>query len=139
VQSQPLSHLTYPSSRSERPIVPPSRAGHRRRFSEAGKRQILEEAARPDASVGGVARRIELDNNAVERVIRPITLGSKSHLLAGFEGGAARGARRDSLLPAAKLNDVEPFAHLMTARRSDGQPDQPASSLPSEALNLNGL
>jgi hypothetical protein len=31
------------------PIIPPAREGHRRRFSEADKRQILEEAIRPGA------------------------------------------------------------------------------------------
>jgi transposase-like protein len=31
------------------PIIPPAREGHRRRFSEADKRQILEEAIPPGA------------------------------------------------------------------------------------------
>ncbi len=39
------------------PIVPPAREGHRRRFSDADKRRILEEAAQPDASVAQIARR----------------------------------------------------------------------------------
>jgi len=39
------------------PIVPPAREGHRRSFSEADKRRILEEAAQPDASVAQIARR----------------------------------------------------------------------------------
>ncbi|HET8700438.1 MAG TPA: transposase [Nitrococcus sp.] len=55
--SHSLSHVTYPSLRSEGPIVVPPRDGHRRRFSEADKRRILEEAAQPDASVAEVARR----------------------------------------------------------------------------------
>ena len=41
--SHTLSHVTYPSSWSEGPVVPPARDGHRRRFSEADKRRILEE------------------------------------------------------------------------------------------------
>ena len=49
--------MTYPSSWSEGPVVLPPRDGHRRRFSEADKRRILEEAAQPDASVAEVARR----------------------------------------------------------------------------------
>jgi hypothetical protein len=36
--SPSLSHMTYPSSRQERPIVPRPREGHRRRFGEADKR-----------------------------------------------------------------------------------------------------
>jgi Transposase IS66 family len=34
--------------------------------------------------------RIELDNNPVERAIRPIALGRKNHLFAGSDGGAVR-------------------------------------------------
>ena len=32
------------------PIVPPARESHRRRFTDADKRRILEEAAQPDAT-----------------------------------------------------------------------------------------
>ena len=39
------------------PIIPPAREGHRRKFSEADKRQILEEAAQPGARLSGVVRR----------------------------------------------------------------------------------
>ena len=50
--------MTYPSSAaSPGPIVPPARAGHRRRFSEADRRHILAEADRPGANVSEVARR----------------------------------------------------------------------------------
>jgi transposase-like protein len=38
------------------PIVPPAREGHRRTFSEAEKRRIVEETARPGASLSEVAR-----------------------------------------------------------------------------------
>ena len=55
--SHPLSQVTYPSSWPEAPVVLPPREGHRRRFSPADKRQILEETARPGASVAEVARR----------------------------------------------------------------------------------
>jgi Transposase len=55
--SHALSHVTYPSSWSEGPVVPPARDGHRRRFSEADKRRILEEAAEPNASLAKIARR----------------------------------------------------------------------------------
>ena len=49
--------MTYPSSSPETPVVLPARDGHRRRFSEVDKRRILEQAARPGASVAEVARR----------------------------------------------------------------------------------
>jgi hypothetical protein len=55
--SHPLSHGTHPSSLPPAPIVPPAREGHRRRFNDADKRRILEEAAQPDASVAQIARR----------------------------------------------------------------------------------
>jgi hypothetical protein len=68
--------------------------------------------------------RIELDNNTVERAIRPIALGRKNHLFAGSDGGAARWAVVASLLATAKLNGVEPFAYLtdVLERLSNGYP-----------------
>jgi hypothetical protein len=68
--------------------------------------------------------RVELDNNGVERAIRPIALGRKNHLFAGSDGGAARWAVVASLLATAKLNDVEPFAYLkdVLERMSTGHP-----------------
>jgi hypothetical protein len=53
--SHTLSHVTYPSW-LKGPVVPPARDGHRRRFSEADKRRILEEAAEPNASLAKIAR-----------------------------------------------------------------------------------
>jgi transposase len=56
--------------------------------------------------------RIELDNNPVERAIRPIALGRKNHLFAGSDGGGARWATVCSLITTAKLNGVEPYTYL---------------------------
>jgi hypothetical protein len=61
--SPSLSHVTYPSS----PIIPRPREGHRRRFDEADKRRILDEAARPGASVSEVARRYGIDRRILCR------------------------------------------------------------------------
>ena len=68
--------------------------------------------------------RVEIDNNTVERAIRPIALGRKNHLFAGSDDGAARWAIVASLLATAKLNDVEPFAYLRDVldRMSNGHP-----------------
>jgi len=65
--SPPLSPLTYPSSRSERPIVPRPREGHRRRFTEADRQWILEEVARPGASTAEVARRYGIAPRVLRR------------------------------------------------------------------------
>ncbi len=68
--------------------------------------------------------RIELDNNPVERAIRPIALGRKNHLFAGSDGGGARWATVCSLITTAKLNNVEPFAYLkdVLERMTNGYP-----------------
>lgn len=68
--------------------------------------------------------RIDLDNNAVERAIRPIALGRKNHLFAGSDGGADRWAVVASLLATARLNGREPYAWLrdVLQRMTDGHP-----------------
>ena len=56
--SHSLSHMTDGSPEPESgPIVPPAREGHRRRFSEVDKRQIVAEAVQPGANLSEVARR----------------------------------------------------------------------------------
>jgi transposase len=68
--------------------------------------------------------RIDLDNNPVERAIRPVALGRKNHLFAGSDGGGARWATVCSLIATAKLNGVEPFAYVrdVLQRMTDGHP-----------------
>ncbi|MEQ8697251.1 MAG: IS66 family transposase [Bauldia litoralis] len=68
--------------------------------------------------------RVELDNNPVERAIRPVALGRKNHLFAGSDGGADRWAVIASLLETAKLNRVEPYTYLkdILERMTDGHP-----------------
>lgn len=56
--------------------------------------------------------RIDLDNNPVERAIRPVALGRKNHLFAGSDGGGHRWAVVCSLITSAKLNNLEPYAYL---------------------------
>jgi hypothetical protein len=65
------SHVTYPSSRPEGPIVPRPREGHRRRFGEADKRPFLEEAVRPGTGVSDVARRYGIDRRILCRKLSP--------------------------------------------------------------------
>ena len=56
--------------------------------------------------------RIELDNNAVERSIRPIALNRKNALFAGSDGGAEHWAAIASLIETCKLNEVDPLTYL---------------------------
>jgi hypothetical protein len=56
--SHTLSHgLSHGLSHDLGPVLPPAREGRRRKFSEADKRQILEEAMRPYARLSELARR----------------------------------------------------------------------------------
>lgn len=67
---------------------------------------------------------IDLDNNPVERAIRPVALGRKNHLFAGSDGGGVCWATVCSLIATAKLNEVEPFAYLrdILERMTDATP-----------------
>ncbi len=56
--------------------------------------------------------RIEIDNNTVERAIRPLALTRKNALFAGSDGGADHWAILASLIETAKLNDVDPQAYI---------------------------
>lgn len=56
--------------------------------------------------------RYALDNNAIERQIRPIAIGRKNYLFAGSHDGAKRAAVFYSLFATCKLNKVNPTAWL---------------------------
>jgi transposase len=69
--------------------------------------------------------RIELDNNTVERSIRPIALNRKNALFAGSDGGAEHWATIASLIETCKLNDIDPLAYLtnVLTRIVNGHPN----------------
>jgi hypothetical protein len=56
--------------------------------------------------------RIELDNNPVERTIRPIALNRKNALFAGHDAGAQNWAIIASLIETCKLYGIEPNGYL---------------------------
>jgi transposase len=56
--------------------------------------------------------RVEVDNNTVERCIRPIPLGRKNALFAGSHSGGERWAILASLINTAKLHDIDPETYL---------------------------
>lgn len=68
--------------------------------------------------------RVEIDNNVVERTIRPLALTCKNALFAGSDDGAERWAVIASLIETCKLGGVEPYRHLadVISRIVDGYP-----------------
>jgi transposase len=56
---------------------------------------------------------LQIDNNIVERAIRPLALGRKNHLFSGSEKGAEFSAGFYSLIETCKLHGVNP-AHYLT-------------------------
>jgi len=56
--------------------------------------------------------RIEMDNNTVERTIRPIAINRKNALFAGHDAGAENWVILASLIETCKLNGVEQHAYL---------------------------
>jgi transposase len=75
--------------------------------------------------------RIELDNNIVERSIRPIALNRKNALFAGSDGGAEHWATVASLIETCKLNEVDPLAYLtdILARIASGHSNRDIDQL----------
>ncbi len=67
--------------------------------------------------------RVEVDNNMIERQMRPIGIGRRNSLFAGTEGGAHTWAVLASLLQTAKLNGLDPFTWLndVLARMVSGE------------------
>jgi len=57
---------------------------------------------------------LPLDNNPIERQIRPFTLGRRNWLFSGSPRGAAASAFLYSLIETAKANGWEPKAYLQT-------------------------
>ena len=56
--------------------------------------------------------RIELDNNSVERAMRPVALSRKNSLFAGSDEGAETWSGLASLIETCKLNAVDPHRDL---------------------------
>jgi len=56
--------------------------------------------------------KIEIDNNASERALRPVAVGRKNWLFAGSDKGGETAANIYSLIETAKLNNINPWTYL---------------------------
>ena len=61
--------------------------------------------------------RVEMDNNAAERVLRAVALGRKNYLFAGSDAGGERAAAIYGLIGSAKLNGIDPEGYLTSVMR----------------------
>jgi transposase len=52
--------------------------------------------------------RLEMENNAAERAIRPLALGRKNYLFVGSDEGGRRAAIMYTIIETAKMNGLEP-------------------------------
>jgi hypothetical protein len=70
--------------------------------------------------------RIELDNNSVERAMRPVALSRKNSLFAGSDEGGENWACLASLIETCKLNGVNPQAYFndLLSRLVNGWPQK---------------
>ncbi|MGO9474450.1 MAG: IS66 family transposase [Rhodomicrobium sp.] len=56
--------------------------------------------------------RLDIDNNAAERAIRPIAIGRRNWTFAGSDDGGERAAMIFTLIESAKMNGLDPEAYL---------------------------
>jgi transposase len=84
--------------------------------------------------------RLAIDNNAVERAIRPLVLGRKNWLFAGSDAGGERAATIYSLTETAKMNGLDPEAYLRAVlERIAEHPVGQVSELLPWAINSSAL
>jgi len=56
--------------------------------------------------------RLEMENNAAERAIKPSVLGRKNYLFAGSDTGGQRAAVMYTIIESAKMSGLDPEAYL---------------------------
>lgn len=56
--------------------------------------------------------KLEIDNNKIENLIRPLALGRKNYLFMGSPEGAKAGAIFYSLIATCTANDIEPYNYF---------------------------
>ena len=91
---------------------------------------------------------VEIDNNASERMIRPVAISRKNWMFAGNDRGGETAAILFSVLGSARLHEIEPWAYmrsvleLMPLARSDDDvrqllPDRWKAANPGHHLPLS--
>lgn len=58
---------------------------------------------------------LKIDNNAAERIMRPVAIGRKNWLFVASRTGGERAAVLMSVVQSCKRNHVEPWAYLRDA------------------------
>lgn len=102
-----------------RPILDDLQPWFAAKLGTISQKTKLAEAIRYAVSRwGGLCRfaddgRIDIDNNIVERSIRPLDLTRKNALFAGSDGGADHWAVIASLIETCKLGGIDPQAYLV--------------------------
>jgi transposase len=66
----------------------------------------------PTLTVYSEDGRLEIDNNSVERAIRPFVIGRNNWIFSDTVHGAQASANLYSLIETAKLNNLEPYRYL---------------------------
>jgi transposase len=66
----------------------------------------------PQLMIYATDGKLNIDNNPVERCIRPVAVGRKNYLFAGSHEAAQRSAMLYSLLGTCKLHSINPFTWL---------------------------
>ncbi len=69
---------------------------------------------------------VPIDNNRVERAIRPVAVGRGNHLFAGSDNGAKRAAVPYSILGTCRLVGVDPYDYIrdVLIKISKGRPQE---------------
>lgn len=78
--------------------------------------------------------RLDIDNNAAERAMRPVALGRRNYMFFGSDNGGRTAAVFYSLIASAKRHGVDPFAYLrdVLSRISDHPSNKLRELLPDQ-------
>jgi transposase len=120
--SQPLLHLL---DKANKHLLQKTKIRPKSRLGEAVRYALGQWSAAPTYLAHG---QVEIDNNAVERDIRPSAVGKKNWLFVGSPDAGDRSAVFYSLLISARHHGVDPEAYLRDVlKRLPGSSTDPAA------------